>query len=366
FSFRFNATQAGAPAFPQILTTQPPASGALAIVYFDPQFQNPAVHQTDLSIERELPWKAAISVSYLGSFGRDLPDFVDTNIDPAAAGTVNYNVSTGGPLAGPTFSSILYKGPRPNPAFGSMTKIFSGISSNYNALAVKVNKRFTQNFQINYNYTWAHSLDFGQNSTTFSDTNDLLDPFNIRNEYGNSNFDIRQRSVLTAILGTPWKKEGALGYLVNGWQIAPIYQAQSGLPFSFVTSGSAPGGLSSGINGSGGRGGIDAIGRNTFRLPRTQVVDLRVSKKFNFTERLAAEVSGQAYNLFNHVNATSANNTGSLIPTSGTTTTSNGSVACSTASPCLNFNAPFGSITNANSNFAYSSRQVEIGFRFIF
>ncbi len=366
FSFRFNATSAGAPAFPQILSTQPTNLSALAITNFDPQFQAPSVHQADLTIEREIWWKTAVSVSYLGSFGRSLPDFVDTNINPATAGTVTYNVGTGGPLTGATYSTVLYKGPRPNTAFGSMTDIFSGISSNYNALAVRVTKRFSDNLQFNYNYTWSHSLDFGQNSTTFSDTNDLLDPFNIHNEYGNSNFDIRQRSVLSAIIGTPWKKEGALGYLVNGWQIAPLYQAQSGLPFSFITSGSAPGGLSSGINGSGGRAGIDIIGRNTYRLPRTQVVDLRISKRFNFTERFAAEVIGQAYNLFNHVNDTSANNTGYIISTSGTTTTSGGTVACSTASPCLNFNAPFGSITNANSNFAYSSRQVEIGFRFLF
>jgi hypothetical protein len=247
-----------------------------------------------------------------------------------------------------------------------MTDIFSGISSNYNALAVRVNKRFSQNFQINYNYTWSHSLDFGQNGTTFSDTNDLLDPFNIRNEYGNSIFDIRQRSVLSAIVGTPWKKEGALGYLVNGWQLAPLYQAQSGLPYSLVTSGSAPGGLSGGINGSGGRSGIAAIGRNTFRLPRTQVVDLRLSKEFTFAERYRAEISGQAYNLFNHVNATGITNLGYLISTSGTTTTSSGTVACSSASPCLNFNAPFSTVNNANSNFAYSSRQVEIGVRFKF
>ena len=54
FSFRFNATSAGAPAFPQIITTQPNVSGALAIVYLDPHLQNPAVHQTDLTIERDL------------------------------------------------------------------------------------------------------------------------------------------------------------------------------------------------------------------------------------------------------------------------------------------------------------------------
>src|SRR5262249_41290650 len=155
----------------------------------------------------------------------------------------------------------------------------SGISSNYNAFAVRVNKRFGQNIQLNYNYTWSHSLDFGQNGSTFSDTNDLLDPFNIKQEYGNSIFDIRQRSVFSAVIGTPWKKEGAVGYLVNGWQVAPIYQAQSGLPYSLVTSGtlSTGGAVSSGVNGSGGRNGIDVIGRNTFRLPRTQVVDLRLS-----------------------------------------------------------------------------------------
>jgi len=368
FSFRFNptgATAVCAPAFPKILSAQPTTAGcagALGITFFDPQFQAPAVHQADLTIERELPWKTAVSVSYLGSFGRDLPDFVDTNIDPASAVALTYTVNGGGPLAGTTYSTVKYT-KRRNSAFGAMTDIFSGVSSNYNALAVRVNKRFSHNFQINYNYTWSHSLDFGQNSSTFSDTNDLLDPFNIRNEYGNSNFDIRQRSVLTAILGIPWKKEGALGYLVNGWQIAPVYQAQSGLPYSLVTSGNAPLAVSGGINGSGGRSGIDVIGKNTFRMPRTQVVDLRLSKKFNFPERYAAEVSGQAYNLFNHVNATSATNTGYII---SSTTTGCGTGVAPSPNPCLNFNGPFGTINNANSNFAYSSRQVEIGFRFLF
>ena len=374
FSFRFNAFSATnplsacEPQFPQILSAQPTgtcAGGALGVVFFDPQFQAPAVHQTDLTVERELPWKTAVSVSYLGSFGRDLPDFVDTNIDPAQATTKTYNVATGGPLAGPTYTTVFYP-KRKNTAFGAMTDVFSGISSNYNALAVRVNKRFSQNFELNYNYTWSHSLDFGQNGSTFSDTNDLLNPFNIHNEYGNSIFDVRQRSVLSAVVGTPWKKQGALGYLVNGWQVAPLYQAQSGLPYSLVTSGTPSGAVSSGVNGSGGRNGIDVIGRNTFRLPRTQVIDLRLSKKFTFGERYSAEILGQAYNLFNHVNQTSVLNSAYTISSSGTTTTSNGTVACSAASPCLNFNSTFGRISNANSNFAYSSRQVEIGFRFLF
>jgi len=375
FSFRFNAfpatnpLSACEPKFPQILASQPTGScagAALNIVSFDPQFQNPSIHQFDLTVERDLGWQTALSVSYLGSLGRDLPDFVDQNIDPAKASTITYRVGVGGPLSGSTYTTALFKGPRPNTSFGATTDIFSGISSSYSALAVRVNKRVGHYVQLNYNYTWSHSLDFGQNGSTFSDTNDLLNPFNIRSEYGNSNFDVRQRSVLNAIIESPWKKEGALGYLVNGWQIAPLYQAQSGLPFSLVTSGSAPGGLSGGVNGSGGRSGIDVIGRNTFRFPRTQVVDLRLSKKFTFAERYSAEVSGQAYNLFNHVNTTGVNNTGYII-------SANGSATCPTTAdpttgtlPCINFSSAFRSVTNANSNFAYSSRQVEIGFKFSF
>ena len=72
------------------------------------------------------------------------------------------------------------------------------------------------------------------------------------------------------------------------------------------------------------------------------------------------------------VNETGVLNSGYTIATSGNTATSGGTVPCGSAStaspnnPCLNFNSTFGGISNANSTFAYSSRQVEIGFRFLF
>ena len=367
FSYRFNATTPGAPSFPQILTAQPAGgSSTLSLVYFDPHFQAPSVYETDLTLQRYIGWDTAVSVSYLGSFGRSLPDFVDTNINPAAATTVTYSVASGGPLADPTYTTVKYAGPRPNASFGSITDVFSGISSSYNALAIQVNKRMSKNIQFNYNFTWAHALDYGQNGSTFSDTNDLLDPFNIKQEYGNSIYDVPLRSVFSAVIGTPWKTSGALGYLVNGWQISPIYSAQSGLPYSLTTNGNAPGGLSSGVNGSGGRLGIAVIGRNTFRYPRQQNVDLRLSKKFMFADRFGVEVLGEGFNLFNHVNVTGINTLGYIISTSGSVTTSGGSATCSSATPCLSYNAPFGSVTNANGNYAYTSRQIQIGVRFTF
>jgi hypothetical protein len=362
------APNPSAPLFPQIInpTTPPPPSSGLGVVYFDPHFQAPQIGQTDLTIEREVGWNTVVSVSYLGSFGRSLPDFVDTNISKANAGTVTYTVGTGGPISAATFTTTLFKGPRPNPNLGATTDMFSGISSNYNAFSTQVSHRLNHHVQFSANYTWSHALDYGQNASTFNDTNDLLNPFNIKGEYGNSNFNVPNRMVFNAIVESPWHAKGWLTYLVDGWQLAPIYQIQNGLPYSLATSGNAPGGLGGGVNGSNGRKGIALIGRNAFRLPRTQVVDLRISKRFTFAEKYTFEVLGEGFNLFNHLNVTGVNTTGYSILTSGSVPSASGTTPCSAAAPCLSFNAPFGTVSSANSNFAYSSRQIQIGFRFLF
>ena len=393
FSFFFTPTTPGAPSLPQILTTQPTSNSALNITFFDPNFQNPSVQQTDLTIEREIAKNTVVSVSYLGSFGRSLPDFVDINTG-AAPTNISYNVIGGGPLSATTYTTPLFattsiapvggptvKGTRPNGSFGAMSEVFSGVSSNYNALAVQVNRRMTSHIQFTANYTWSHSLDFGQNASTFSDTNDLLVPTDIRGEYGNSIFDVRNRFVASVVGESPWHANGWRGYLTNDWLIAPLVSAQNGLPYSLVTSGTPPSvvetdpgtgtvttfaPLGSGVNGSNGRKGIDAVGRNTFRLPRTAVVDLRLSKKIRFGERYSAELIGEAFNLFNHQNVTGVNNTGYSIATSNVTTSDGVVHTCSNAAPCLNLNSAFGTVTSANSNFAFSPRQIQIGFRFLF
>src|SRR5882724_6221146 len=139
---------------------------------------------------------------------------------------------------------------------------------------------------------------------------------------------------------------------------------QSGLSYSLVTAGTPSGALGAGVNGSNGRKGIDVVGRNKFRMKRTIDMDLRLSKKVRFGERYAVELIGQAFNIFNHQNVTGVNNTGYIVSTTGTVTNSTGTLSCSAATPCLSYNSAFGSVTNSNSNFAYTPRQVEIGFRF--
>jgi hypothetical protein len=361
-SLSFSPSAPGAPVFPAILTSL--AGAGRNVAYFDSNFQNPQIHQMDLTLEHDLGWNTVVSASYLGSLGRQLPTFVDTNICTAvnvplagctAPGSITYTVVGGGPLTAPTLTEPLFT-KRANPAFGSMTDIISGVNSNYQALVLQVNHRMSHNIQFSANYTWAHAIDFNQNQSTFTDTNDFLLPPSTPNaiaaEKGNSIYDVRNRFVAHAVMTSPWKRNGWLGWFTNEWELDPIFQIQNGLPLNLVTAGTPPGGIGSSINGSGGANRIDAVGRNTFRLPHTWVQDLRLAKFFTFQEKYKLELLADFFNIANKQNVTSENNTGYII--SGTNLTFNTSP---TVGPL------FGTITNTNSNFTYSPRQIQLGLR---
>ncbi|HEV2990932.1 MAG TPA: carboxypeptidase regulatory-like domain-containing protein [Candidatus Angelobacter sp.] len=350
--------------FPVVLSAAPTCPGAKpSATFFDSHFQAPQIRQADLTVERDLGWGTVLSVSYLGSYGRQLPNFADVNIAPSI-GNITYNVVGGGPLNVSTLTEPLFT-QRINPNFQSLTDIFSGAISNYQALAVQVNHRLSHSIQFSANYTWAHAIDTGVNGTTFSDTNDLLVPGNSRAEYGNSIYDVPNRFTLNAVIQSPWKVQGAAGYLANDWQIAPIFTAQNGLPFSLTTAGTPPtqpfgSALGSSVNGSGGANRIDVLGRNTFRFPNTYIVDLRVAKKFTMHDRYKIELSGDIFNLPNHQNVTGITSTGYIIGNNAATC---GSVALS---PCLALNSGFNQVNNSNSNFIYTPRQIQLGARFQF
>ena len=117
-------------------------------------------------------------------------------------------------------------------------------------------------------------------------------------------------------------------------------------------------GIASSINGSGGTNRLPSFGRNTFIRQRTQVLDLRLSKRFNVQEKATIELLGEAFNLVNHLNETGVTtNAYSYAPGTAATPTS-------AATPnTLTFNSPFESETSANGNLVYSPRQVQLGVR---
>jgi Carboxypeptidase regulatory-like domain/TonB dependent receptor len=391
-SFTYTSTSAGAPVFPEVIpalvnTGTPPNS-----TFFDKNFKLPEIHQADLTVEQDIGWNTVVSVSWLGSFGRRLPSFVDENLPTPTSVTYTVVDTSGkGPLAnGSTFttnffakstaSSKVCPSQRPDCNFGSKTNVFSGVNSNYQGLVGQISHRLTHNLQFMANYTWSHALDYGENNQTGTSANALVDPTNLRAEYGNSNQNVPNRFVLTAIATAPWHYTGWKSYLLNDYEISPNFLAQSGLPYSLATSGTLSTGLvngaqlnaeGSGANGSGGTG----TGNGTFRLPgfernglqqpNTNVLDLRLSKRFTVAERVKFELLGESFNILNRQNVTSVNTTGYFI---GTTTNAakqvTGNLLTFNTSSANSAQPLFGAVTNSNaSGFTYTPRQVQLGIR---
>ena len=104
------------------------------------------------------------------------------------------------------------------------------------------------------------------------------------------------------------------------------------------------------------------------------VTDIRVAKHFKIQEKYDLELLGDFFNLANKQNVTGVNNTGYFVATSNVPISPSANATCTAANPCLDFFNPgtgalsslFGTITNTNSNFVYSPRQVQIGVRIKF
>lgn len=362
---QYDATKdrAIAPLYPNIASV-PSAGTPPDVVVFAPDTQNPLIHEFDVAFEQQLATNTAVSVSYIGSLGRNLPIFTDTNLF-APTSTITYTV-VGGPSNGQTVTTPLFQVPkaatgttqtRPNPAFGRITNISNSVTSKYNALVLQFTRRMTRGLQVQSFYTYSNSSDTGQSSQTFTSSNNVLNPFDLSLENGRSNFDIHHRFG-TGLVWQPnyFHHRGRfLHTALDGFTIAPIVGVSSGAPYTATVSGNAPVAatfvrVSTGILGAGGSSRLPGIPRNGFQMPRTANVDLRIAKKFNFYESTALEIFGEAFNLFNHVNATSVGTRNFLI----------GGTA---AAPTLTSDAQFGLVTSSSNNIG-AQRQIQIGARF--
>ncbi len=370
------------------------------IAYLDKHLQNPQVHEFDLAVEQSLGWNTVFSASYLGSLGRELAAAVDQNVLPATQSTtfevLNNAATTPGYITYPhggkplpllnnsfhTYKKYVSTGALPFPSYYHVLDFKSQVNSSYNALVFAVNHRYSDNFSLLTNFTWAHALDDNPYlSTGFGSASELLDPLNPKGEHANSVLNVKHRFIAAATYRTnfsglnSWKRE-----LFNGLGIAPILQMQSGLPYSAGTANSVSGGLYGGIIGAGGTARIPDLDRNAFNMPKTAVVDLRLSKSFYYnpgTQHLRFEVLAEAFNLFNHQNITSVNTQAYCVTSSPSTQVAATALGCTalnapppTGNPTSTYylvgNPAFGTYLNSNSNTLLTPRQLQIAGRLYF
>lgn len=343
FPYRFSAAQLS-------------ASGSVkpSAYFMDASLKTPKVQEFDLILQQDFGKGNVFGVSYLGGLGRHLPNFLDVNLNPTttlqsitiADTTGNSPIPNGTVLQIPTYTAYgntaLLGAAATN--FQAITEYTSNVNSSYNALALEFQNRSLHSLQFDVNYTWSHSLDYSQNASTAGNVMAWYDPYqNPRINYGNSQWDIKNRLVAYAVYNVPsFSSEPALRYLTSGWKIDSTYQIQSGLPYTANTSGSA--GIAGSFNGAGGTAILPQLGFNNYFQPRVMVDDLRLGKEFLFHERYRLEIFGQVFNIANHQNVSAV---------SGTAYTLSGSTAT--------YQKTFGQVTKTNnSGFSYAPRQIEI------
>jgi hypothetical protein len=136
-------------------------------------------------------------------------------------------------------------GVKPWPAWGNVTAVLWEVSSTYNSLPVRVQKRLNRGLFFQGAYTWSKSLDTGSNSlmTAYTNTLSNMPVFDSRLRKAPSDFDTPQNLSISGTWQLPDRRFGsrALQAVTYGWQIGTILQASSGLPFTPVIAGDALG-----------------------------------------------------------------------------------------------------------------------------
>ena len=239
--------------------------------FFDPNFKTGRTAQWSVDIQRELPFKFAVSVGYIGHKGDRLKsNFARLNAVPLDALKLGfpllnkplanvtgaerqYAASVGVPLpASPNavfagFGGSVAQSLKPFPQYGRINNLLESKGESwYNALQIKVDRRFSSGIQFGFSYTWSKLLTnasedlFGGSPTSGV----LQNPFDIKSLKSVSPNNPAHVVVFNYIIELPFGKGkrflnggGVVDRVVGGWQIGGIHRYQSGLPLVVFTSG---------------------------------------------------------------------------------------------------------------------------------
>jgi len=206
--------------------------------------QQPRIEQYNATVERELPGKLALRVSYLGTRSKGLIAGIDLNMIPPSDtpfGTTNgdgVTPCTPGDDCTPSPADLARL---PFPTLGDFLATYGNTGrARSHALQLEVNRRFGSSFLLNASYTLldqkASALDVGDSSLGGANYNQ----FKPNNDFGTDAFVSRHRFIAYGVFQVPFgygKKFGssapkAVDLILGGWQTSWNMFAKSGIGFT--------------------------------------------------------------------------------------------------------------------------------------
>ncbi len=293
------------------------ASGSVSPTSVAHGYHDAYVSEWNFNIQQQFSNDYLLSASYVGSKGTDLN--IARNYNQFVNGVRPYRaLSTSSPIdPGLPLANIIVQE--------------SDGNSSYQALWLDLKKRFAKGLQFDMNYSWSKSIDENsQNNQGLV----IQDSNNIRGDRGLSDFDARNRFVVSGLYELPFKANR----LVSGWQLSLIETLQSGNPLNFhlsntsftgaatlrpniagnITTGWGPATVGSAatsityidnpavfINQGTTPGttlGFGDLGRNVVTGPGFADTDIAIVKNTRIRERLNFQIRGDVYDIFNHPN----------------------------------------------------------------
>ncbi|MDR3676171.1 MAG: carboxypeptidase regulatory-like domain-containing protein, partial [Acidobacteriota bacterium] len=319
----------------------PPVLGSTVVSFtaFDPHSQSQYVQQWSYSLQKTLSANTVLEIGYQGEGGYHLQRAHLIN-NPAPGpgllqprrpfksisflpGTV---IPTGNAIpSGVTIASLVQP-------VSTINLLENSARSWYNAGWVDVRHRFSHGLSFLTNVTWAKAI---TNAPDFrSPMDESAIPQNDSNLDAEKGLacDVRLRYVGTFVYNLPGvKQKGWMNSLTNHWELATVYQAQTGMPFTISVFGdTANAGTTLGENpiranytgqpvfGPGTHNSMEWFntaafaappaytfgnaGRNTVEGPGMQVADVALTREFRLLESLHMQIRGELFNALNHTN----------------------------------------------------------------
>ncbi len=250
----------GTTATPLVSNTPPPGTLTPSAFVFDGSFLEPVVIDPNLKIPGTQSWNLGVQhqigehltaeLNYVGSHTVHALREVDgappqpalvqalLNQGVPASALQNTALYTGGQYTDAAGNTVAFDPAVNNTAFFHILFQTSEVNGNYNALQARLTEQ-VGGLSLTGSYTFAHSLDNGSDPLVPGAGGSGLprNPFNVANEYGNSDTDVRQRFVAAGTYALPighgqrYLSSGLLGRVLDGIQISGIQQVQTGLPF---------------------------------------------------------------------------------------------------------------------------------------
>ncbi len=264
--------------------------------------EQPQTYTYNLALDQRLPKNTFLEIAFVGNHSDHLLN--DGSTQPVKLDNINalplgalYGPQPGTGTVYPILAPLNSNGAtnvsvttldqahidsfRKYPLYNALQVPTHSIFNNYNALQVSLNHQHGR-LLYGLNYTWAHALGIAGGVNDGFPT----DPFNLRNDYTDLEFD--RRNVFNATYsydaGKWFTRNPLVGGFVNNWQLSGITTIQSGpnIQTTYITPNFSPGGTITLPNGQSlGVSATNLLGTPDYDLQPTLLCDPASRTKSN-------------------------------------------------------------------------------------